>query len=125
VSDDRPPPGTTRHIVDSMMLDVPMEVAPVPSDDLAQVVIAPGPLSAFLRRMATKMLAAQSGPDLLKSLTGADWTVTGNPEEVAGWPLPHDCPTCQDNRNDTVRWLLANPGRYVALARIEYDETYL
>lgn len=50
----------------------------------------------------------------------ADWTITGDPDEVRAWPLPHVCADCVDGQLKAIE--AAQAGTTVGLCRLRYTD---
>jgi hypothetical protein len=77
-----------RQYKDSIALSLPIEEA--------MAIAEKAGLDATCARL-TRIAQAQLAMTYPRStLLGVDWTFATTPAEVMAWPLPHDCPDCQE-----------------------------
>lgn len=52
------------------------------------------------------------------------WLITNDPEDVEAFQPAHDCEECRKGNEATKEFLLANPGRWVAMSNMTYREIF-
>jgi hypothetical protein len=65
-------------------------------------------------RAGSEMTAESMG----ERLHHAEWTITGDPDEVSTLGLMHDCPTCRAGVDQALTFLRENPGGEVAIGQL-------
>jgi hypothetical protein len=76
---------------------------------------------AFLAQLAGRDLRAVSerlAASIGERLHHAEWTITGNPDEVKTLGLMHDCAACRAGADQATAFLRDNPGGEVAVGQL-------
>jgi hypothetical protein len=76
---------------------------------------------AFLAQRAGRDLRAVSerlAADIGEELHHAEWTITGDPDEVRTLGLMHDCAPCRAGVDQALTFLRENPGGELAVGQL-------
>lgn len=81
-------------------------------------------LGRYLNQMAGWMVQRMGTGDRVRKrlVVGQEWTITNELEKVREYPLPHVCDDCLDGIEQAHRALLADPGVWIALCTVTYEE---
>lgn len=76
---------------------------------------------AFLAQLAgrdLRNLSERLAADIGEELHHAEWTITGDPEQVSTLGLLHDCATCRAGVDQALAFLRDTPGGEVAVGQL-------
>lgn len=82
-------------------------------------------LPEVLNDIAIKQIERQYvGRTLELEIQRIDFLITTDPAQVELWQPAHDCAACRAGNDQSLAFLKANPGRYIALGNLTYEERW-
>ena len=108
----------TKVITDVVCLAVPEDIDPE-RDQMSEFMTAMAEQSVWFQYERD---GAQK-PDAI-FFESIDWLITKNPADVEKFQPAHDCAACRAGNDQSLAYLKANPGRWIAMGNLTYREEW-